>query len=106
MAFFPLRTTTFVFSLLLLPTLAHPADRAVDWTAQAAEDAKHDRIVLAYDGIKPNSMVCDTTIREMADGSWMLLILAGDDREPSPKNYVGVSRSTDQGRTWSKLRAV
>lgn len=77
--------------------------QAVDWDVQAREDARHDRIVLAYDGIKPDSMVCDTTIRAMADGSWMLFILAGDSREPSPKNYIGVSRSTDQGQTWSRL---
>ncbi len=95
----PLRTTPLALSLLLLPTLAH----AVDWATQAAEDARQDRIVLAYDGIKPNSMVCDTTIREMADGSWMLVVMAGDDREPSPRNFVGTARSTDEGRTWSKL---
>ena len=77
--------------------------QAVDWEAQAREDARQDRVVLAYDGIKPDSMVCDTTIRELADGAWMLLILAGDNREPSPRNYVGVSRSVDQGKTWSKL---
>ena len=56
------------------------------WDAQAREDVKQDRVVLAYDGIKPDSMVCDTTVRELVDGSWMLLILAGDNREPSPKN--------------------
>ncbi len=77
--------------------------QAADWEAQAREDARQDRVVLAYDGVRPDSMVCDTTIRELADGSWMLLILAGDSREPSPKNYVGVARSNDQGRTWSKL---
>ena len=77
--------------------------QAVDWDAQARDDARHDRGVLAYDGIKPDSMVCDTTLRELADGTWMLLILAGDSREPSPQNYVGVSRSADQGKTWSKL---
>ena len=88
-----------IASLLLVSSAA----RAVDWDAQAREDARQDRAVLAYDGIKPDSMVCDTTVRELADGSWMLLILAGDSREPSPKNYVGVARSNDQGRTWSKL---
>jgi hypothetical protein len=88
-----------IASLLLVSSAA----RAVDWDAQAREDARQDRVVLAYDGIKPDSMVCDTTVRELADGLWMLLILAGDSREPSPKNYVGVARSADQGRTWSKL---
>ena len=50
-------------------------------------------------------MVCDTTVRAMADGSWLLFILAGDTREPSPKNFIGVTRNTDQGKTWSKLKA-
>ncbi|MBI5773597.1 MAG: exo-alpha-sialidase [Verrucomicrobia bacterium] len=76
---------------------------AADWEKQAAEDAKHDRKVFAYDGITPNKMVCDTTLRELPDGSWILFILAGGDTEPSPLNYTGVSRSHDQGKTWSKL---
>ena len=73
------------------------------WTAQAAEDAKLDRRSIPYDGIKPNSMVCDTTLRELPDGSWILFILAGGDTEPSPKNYTGVTRSRDQGKTWTPL---
>ena len=76
---------------------------AIDWAKQAAEDAKHDRKVFAYDGITPNKMVGDTTLRELPDGSWILFILAGGDAEPSPLNYTGVTRSHDQGRTWTKL---
>ncbi len=30
-------------------------------------------------------------------------MLAGGDVEPSPLNYTGVTRSHDQGRTWSPL---
>lgn len=73
------------------------------WAAQAAEDAKQDRSSIPYDGVKPNSMVCDTTLRELPDGTWILFILAGGDTEPSPLNYTGVTRSTDQGRTWTPL---
>lgn len=92
--------------LLLLPLLPALGWTQSDaWDKQAIEDAKQDRRVLAYDGLKPDSMVCDTTVREMADGSWLLFILAGDSREPSPRNYVGVSRSHDQGQTWSRLEA-
>jgi len=94
-------THLFLLSALLFALNASSAD----WAAQALADAKQDRRTLAYDGIKPDSMVCDTTVREMADGSWLLFILAGDTHEPSPKNYVGVSRSLDQGKTWSKLEA-
>lgn len=95
--------TTRLPLLILLPLFC--AANPSDWERQAKEDAKQDRMVLAYDGIKPDSMVCDTTVREMADGSWLLYILAGDSREPSPKNYVGVTRSLDKGKTWSKLEA-
>ena len=77
--------------------------RDVDWATQAAADAKLDRTSIPYDGQKPNSMVCDTTLRALPDGSWVLLMLAGGDFEPSPENYTGLTRSTDQGQTWSPL---
>ena len=77
--------------------------RAQNWSEQAAADVKLDRSTIAYDGITPNKMVCDTTLRELPDGSWILFLLAGGDTEPSPLNYTGVTRSTDQGRTWSRL---
>ncbi|MGB8168102.1 MAG: sialidase family protein [Chthoniobacteraceae bacterium] len=83
-----------------LPKAIRPDDK---WTAQAIEDAKQDRHTFAYDGVTPNKMVCDTTLRELPDGSWILFILAGGDTEPSPRNYTGVTRSTDQGRTWTPL---
>ena len=70
---------------------------------QAEADARQDRTTIAYDGKKPNSMVCDTTLRELPDGSWILFMLAGGDTEPSPKNYTGVTRSRDQGKTWTPL---
>ena len=76
------------------------------WTAQAAEDAKQDFKSIPYDGITPNKMVCDTTLRELPDGSWIISMLAGDDFEPSPQNYLGITRSTDQSRTWTPLEAV
>ena len=75
------------------------------WAEQAAADANHDRTTVIYDGITPNKMVCDTTLRELPDGSWVLFFLAGGDTEPSPKNYTAVSRSTDQGRSWSQAEA-
>jgi BNR repeat-like domain/Glycosyl hydrolase-like 10 len=80
--------------------------RATDWVKQAAEDAKQDRTAIAYDGKTPNKLVCDTTLRELADGSWALFMLAGDDFEPSPKNYIGLTRSSDGGKTWSPLEPV
>lgn len=82
------------------------AAQSRDWQVQAAEDARQDRSSIAYDGVTPNRMVCDTTLRELADGSWVLMILAGGDFEPSPENYTGLTRSTDQGRSWSPLEPV
>ncbi len=76
------------------------------WTAQAVEDARQDRKSIPYDGVTPNKMVCDTTLRELPDGSWIISLLAGDDFEPSPKNYIGLTRSLDQGKTWSPLEPV
>jgi hypothetical protein len=76
------------------------------WREQAANDAKLDRTTIAYDGISPNKLICDTTLRRMTDGSWALFMLAGDDFEPSPQNYIGITRSFDEGKTWSKLEPV
>lgn len=79
---------------------------AVDWEKQAGEDAKQDRTTVAYDGKTPNKLVCDTTLRELPNGSWALFLLAGDDFEPSPKNYIGLTRSRDRGKTWTPLQPV
>ncbi len=73
------------------------------WTAQGIEDAKQDFKSIPYDGITPHKMVCDTTLRELPDGSWILFMLAGGDTEPSPLNYTGVTRSIDKGKTWTPL---
>ena len=82
---------------------ASPGPQLTKWERQAFEDARQDRTSIPYDGVTPNKMVCDTTLRELPDGSWILFMLAGGDTEPSPKNYTGVTRSKDQGRTWTKL---
>ena len=79
------------------------ATGGMDWARQAAADAKQDRTTIIFDGASPNKMVCDTTLRELPDGSWIHFMLAGGDTEPSPLNYTGVTRSRDQGRTWTKL---
>jgi predicted neuraminidase len=87
----------------LAPKLAKTIVPEAKWTAQAAEDAKQDFKSIPYDGVSPNKMVCDTTLRELPDGSWILFILAGGDTEPSPLNYTGVTRSKDQGKSWTPL---
>jgi hypothetical protein len=98
---------TFTFlTALLLPSFAalHAADAPnPEWIAQAAEDAKQDFTSIPYDGITPNKLVCDTTLREMPDGSWALFMLGGGDHEPRPENQVFITRSLDQGANWSPL---
>jgi Neuraminidase (sialidase) len=39
----------------------------------------------------------------MPDGSWIYFMLAGGDTEPSPLNYTAITRSTDEGKTWTPL---
>lgn len=85
------------------PVVPAPIRPDAKWTAQAEEDAKQDSHTFAYDGVTPNKMVCDTTLRELPDGSWILFMLAGGDVEPSPLNYTGVTRSHDHGKTWTPL---
>lgn len=99
-------------SLVLLTILASTGrsqdhqPTAVDWPRQAAEDAQHDRTAIAHDGQTPDRLVCDTTLRALPDGSWALFLLAGDDFEPSPRNYIAVTRSRDEGRTWTPIEPV
>lgn len=74
---------------------------------QAYYDGQADRYVLAYDGIKPDQwLVCDTVIRRIPDGRLAYFFLAGGTTEPSPKNYVAVMFSSDDGVTWTKPEEV
>jgi len=87
----------------LAPKLPKAITPDPKWTAQGVEDAKQDFKSIPYDGFAPNKMVCDTTLRELPDGSWILFMLAGGDTEPSPLNYTGITRSFDKGKTWTPL---
>src|SRR4051812_2492588 len=94
----------FTATLLSLASFAAAQPAIEQRFAQlATADAKHDRSTIAYDGKTPNKMVCDTTLRELPDKSWVLFMLAGGDTEPSPLNYTGITRSADQGKTWTAL---
>ncbi len=79
---------------------------AQDWQKQTAEDAKRDRTALIFDGQSPNKLACDTTLRAMPDGSWVMVMLGGGDTEPRPQNGIFITRSTDQGKTWSAMEPV
>lgn len=89
----------------LAPSLPKSITPDPKWSIQAALDAKEDFKSIPYDGVTPNKMVCDTTLRELPDSSWILFMLAGGDTEPSPLNYTGVTRSFDKGKTWTPLES-
>jgi predicted neuraminidase len=97
------KLTKVVVNKALAPKMPKSIVPDPKWTAQAAEDAKQDFKSIPYDGVTPNKMVCDTTLRELPDHSWILFMLAGGDTEPSPLNYTGVTRSADKGKTWTPL---
>lgn len=47
---------------------------------------------------------CDQpSLLELSDGSWLCSVTTSDGHEGSTAQYVGVTRSFDKGRTWSKL---
>ncbi len=74
--------------------------------ADPAADAKQDIVRTIFEGRSPHKLVCDTTLREMPDGSWVMVMLGGGDKEPSPKNRIFLSRSQDQGGTWSAMQPI
>jgi hypothetical protein len=92
----------FVGGAATLPLLSRTVS-AADWAAVAEKDAKRDWSKIIFDGKPPNSMVCDTTVRELPDRTWVLFMLAGGTTEPAPENYTGIARSRDRGRTWGAL---
>jgi hypothetical protein len=61
---------------------------------------------VVFEGASPNKLVCDTTLRRMPDGSWVMVMLGGGDKEPLPQNDVYLTRSLDEGRTWSAMERV
>jgi hypothetical protein len=92
-----------VAATLAIPPLPQPTKVKADpfWTRQGTEDAKHDRTSTIFRGKSPDKLACDTTLREMPDGSWVHVMLGGGDKEPDPRNGVFLQRSPDEGGTWS-----
>jgi len=69
-------------------------------------DARQDRTCVVFDGKSPNKLVCDTTLRELPDGSWVLVMLGYGDTEPLPANRIGIARSNDRGKAWSAVSPI
>lgn len=76
------------------------------WDSHAARHAAVDRGATIFLGASPDKLACDTTLRAMPDGSWVMVMLGGGDTEPLPQNRVFVTRSHDQGDTWSPLEPI
>lgn len=74
--------------------------------ASPLTDAAQDRTTLIFEGRSPNKLCCDTTLRAMPDGSWVMVMLGGGDSEPLPQNDLFLSRSTDEGRSWSAMTRI
>ena len=74
--------------------------------AGPAEDAKEDRskIIFAGDGV--DRLACDTTLRKMPDGSWVMIMLGFGHTEPLPVNRICISRSNDEGQSWSSISPI
>lgn len=68
-----------------------------------ATKARSPVVRVIFDGQGPDSLACDTTLRPMPDGSWVMVMLGGGHTEPLPQNRIFLTRSTDQGRTWSPV---
>lgn len=92
-----------VTATLEIPEMPLPEAMQADpfWTRIGAEDAEQDRSLTLFDGRSPDKLACDTTLREMPDGSWVHVMLGGGDKEPDPRNGVFLQRSRDEGGTWS-----
>lgn len=54
----------------------------------------------------PDSLVCDTALRELPDASWVMVMLGGGSTEPMPENRVFLTRSFDRGETWTPLEQL
>ena len=72
----------------------------------AAQNAEEDRSILVFDGQSPDQLACDTTLRVMPDGSWVIIMLGGGDTEPLPQNRIFLTRSLDEGKTWSAMHPI
>lgn len=76
------------------------------WRQQIAEHARQDRIQVVFDGKRPDTLACDTTLRNMPDGSWVMIMLGGGHTEPLPENRIYIARSHDDGKTWSNVEPI
>lgn len=75
-------------------------------SSDAARDAQQDRTFSIFEGAGDDRLACDTTLRKMPDGSWVMVMLCFGHTEPLPANRIGISRSDDEGRSWSPMQPI
>ncbi|MHB1484429.1 MAG: exo-alpha-sialidase [Saccharofermentanales bacterium] len=61
-----------------------------------------DKFNLIYRGHMPDLLCCDTILRRMQNGEWVVVMLSGGHMEPLPENGVYIMRSKDEGMTWTE----
>lgn len=94
------RIAQFIGIVLLCTSIASSVN------AGPSDDAKEDRKTIIFAGDGDDRLACDTTLRKMPDGTWAMIMLCFGHTEPLPANRIGISRSDDEGNTWSPVTPV
>ncbi len=74
--------------------------------AGALRDAKQDFTSIPFDGKTPDKLACNTTLRELPDGSRVMVMHGGGDREPLHRNQVFLTRTQDKGKARSEMQPL
>ena len=56
-------------------------------------NCKQDVVRIIFEGRAPDQLACDTTLREMPDGSRVMVMLGGGHTEPLPENHAKTDKS-------------
>ncbi len=65
-----------------------------------------DRKAVVYKGAPPNHCCVDQALRILSGGEWIVVFMTGGSGEPEPANHIVLSRSSDEGETWSEPHVV
>lgn len=65
-----------------------------------------DRKAVVYKGRPPDHCCVDQALRILPDGEWIVVFMTGGAGEPERSNHIVLSRSADEGHTWSDPEAV
>ena len=74
--------------------------------ADPVEDTQQDHTSIIFDSKGKDRLVCDTTLRVMPDGSWVMIMLGFGHTELLLANRIVLSRSRDQGQTWTPIKPI